>query len=78
MAGERALQCVHGLSSRAWCQECQDMAVTAERERVAKQVEDYAEFLKHTRHEGGPGLGWPAGEELCREIAAAIRARGTK
>lgn len=43
-------------------------------ERAAQMAEGYAEWLKHTSHRDGLGMGWLAGEELCREIAEQIRA----
>jgi hypothetical protein len=42
-------------------------------EHAAKVAEVHAERLKHTNHRDGLGMGWQAGEELCREIAAFIR-----
>ncbi len=43
-------------------------------EQAARIAEEHAERLKHTSHRDGLGMGWQAGEELCREIAARIRA----
>lgn len=45
----------------------------AMREAAAK-VADCSEQLKHTRHVDGVGMGWQAGEQLARDIAAVIRA----
>lgn len=44
-------------------------------DRSARIAEDHAERLKHTSHREGLGMGWLAGEELCREIADRIRGR---
>jgi hypothetical protein len=43
-------------------------------ERAAQIVEEHAERLKHTSHRDGLGMGWQAGEELCRDLSARLRA----
>ena len=43
-------------------------------EKAAQVADLHAERLKYTSHRDGLGMGWQEGEEVCRYIAAGIRA----